>query len=204
MVVALSIAVRAGRVQADGMDEPSSTGLVRIDANPAHIINSFDPDSALGSSIDVLSRMDIDKVFTPHIIQEVQHRSGVHRMFSSSTNIKDDAGNVLVTSYTVLRPDGNWSVMLVNRDENSAHSLKITFVDANTHEASFSGPITFVTFGSEQYVWVNDGPNSHPDPANAPIATTIPATFNTVFALPKASISVLRGKVAGLATAERP
>jgi hypothetical protein len=70
MVVALSIAVRAGRVQADGMDEPSSTGLVRIDANPAHIINSFDPDSALGSSIDVLSRMDIDKVFTPHIIQE--------------------------------------------------------------------------------------------------------------------------------------
>src|SRR5204863_626560 len=70
MVVALSIAVRAGRVQADGMDEPSSTGLVRIDANPAHIINSFDPDSALGSSIDVLSRMDIDKVFTPHIVQE--------------------------------------------------------------------------------------------------------------------------------------
>jgi hypothetical protein len=45
-----------------------SAGLVRVDA--AHVINSFDPDSALGSSIDVLSRMDIDRVFTPHIIQE--------------------------------------------------------------------------------------------------------------------------------------
>src|SRR5207249_10103753 len=45
-------------------------GLVRVDATPGHIITSFDPDSALGSSIDVLSRMDINKVFTPHIVQE--------------------------------------------------------------------------------------------------------------------------------------
>src|SRR5262249_15017965 len=43
-------------------------GTVRVDAS--HVINSFDPDSALGSSIDVLSRMDINAVFTPHIIQE--------------------------------------------------------------------------------------------------------------------------------------
>ncbi len=43
---------------------------VRVDATPGHAINSFDPDSALGSSIDVLSRTDINKVYTPHIIQE--------------------------------------------------------------------------------------------------------------------------------------
>src|SRR6266852_1322216 len=45
-------------------------GTVRVDAAPGHVINSFDPDSALGSSIDVLSRTGIDKVFTPHILQE--------------------------------------------------------------------------------------------------------------------------------------
>jgi len=33
-------------------------------------LNSFDPDQSLGSSIDVLSRSGIDKVYTPHIIQE--------------------------------------------------------------------------------------------------------------------------------------
>src|SRR6266404_9703484 len=43
---------------------------VRIDATPGHAINAFDPDSALGSSIDVLSRTDIDQVYSPHIIQE--------------------------------------------------------------------------------------------------------------------------------------
>src|SRR5438445_3965518 len=45
-------------------------GTVRVDAAPGHVINSFDPDSALGSSIDVLSRTGIDKVYTPHIVQE--------------------------------------------------------------------------------------------------------------------------------------
>src|SRR5205807_821463 len=45
-------------------------GTVRVDAAPGHVINSFDPDSALGSSIDVHSRTGIDKDFTPHIVQE--------------------------------------------------------------------------------------------------------------------------------------
>jgi hypothetical protein len=137
-------------------------------------------------------------------LQWVQHRSGVHRMFASSTDIKDDDGNALVTSYAVLRPDGNWSLLLVNRDENSAHPVKIAFTDRDKREASFSGPVTFVTFGSKQYAWVNDGPNSHPDPDNPPVATTVRATADTAFALPKASVSVLRGKVPSLAIGERP
>jgi hypothetical protein len=57
--------------------------------------------------------------FAAHLInlEWAQHRAGIHRMFPSSTEIKDSEGNVLVTSYTLLRPDGNWSLMLVNRDE---------------------------------------------------------------------------------------
>src|ERR1700687_823739 len=52
----------------DNPGAPSS--IIRVDATPGHVINSFDPDSALGSSIDVLSHDGIDKVYTPHIIQE--------------------------------------------------------------------------------------------------------------------------------------
>jgi len=47
-----------------------SIGTVHIDANPHHVLNSFDPDRALGSSLDVLSRVGIDKVHSPHIVQE--------------------------------------------------------------------------------------------------------------------------------------
>ena len=49
-----------------------------------------------------------------------QHRSGVHQMYRTMTDVKDSEGNDLVTAYALRRPDGNWSVMLVNRDETSA------------------------------------------------------------------------------------
>ena len=133
-------------------------------------------------------------------LEWVQHRGGVHQMFPSSTDITDSAGNALVTSYAVRRPGGSWSLMLVNRDSSHAHTVRVLFQDSQSkRSASFSGPVTSVTWGSEQYVWINDGPNSHPDPDHPPVATLLqgsppPATFT----LPKASITVLRGGVAGL------
>jgi F5/8 type C domain len=139
--------------------------------------------------------------YAAHMInlQWVQHRSGVHRMFPASADIKDADGNVLVTSYAVLRPDGNWSVMLVNRDESNPHTVRVVFEDSSKEQtASFAGPTTVVTFGSAQYVWINDGPNSHADPDGPPLGTVVAANAQTTFTLPKASITVLRGKVPGL------
>src|SRR5438270_9888243 len=60
--IALCMILRHGSAQ--------MAASVHIDTTPAHVINSFDPDSALGSSIDVLSRTGIDKVYTPHIVRE--------------------------------------------------------------------------------------------------------------------------------------
>ena len=138
--------------------------------------------------------------FAAHMInlEWVQHRSGVHQLFSSSTDIKDDRGNVVVTSYAVHRPDGNWSLMLVNRDQSNAHAVRVAFETPRKRQSSFSGPVTMTTFGSGQYVWKDEGPNSHADPDGPPVATTIMGNERTTFTLPKASITVLRGKVAGL------
>ncbi|HUM06764.1 MAG TPA: phosphatase PAP2 family protein [Terriglobales bacterium] len=138
--------------------------------------------------------------FAAHMINNewTQHRSGVHEMFPSSSDIKDEKGNVLVTSYTLRRPDGNWALMLVNRDENRSHSVRIVFETGRRREASFAGPVATVTFGSEQYIWREDGPNSHADPDGPPAASLVAADPETVFVLPKASITVVRGRVAGL------
>jgi hypothetical protein len=136
--------------------------------------------------------------FAAHMINKewVQHRSGAHRLFPSATEIKDSDGNVMVTSYAVYRPDGNWSLMLVNRDETTPHAVQVQFEDAGRKRtAGFEGPVTVVSFGSEQYVWINDGTNSHPDPDHPPVATSVAANATTTFNLPKASITVLRGKV---------
>lgn len=139
--------------------------------------------------------------FAAHMInlEWVEHRSGVHVMYPSSSDIKDANGNLLVTSYAVHRPDGEWSVMLVNRDEKNPHTVRVVFSNASSKkDAFFFGPVTLATWGSEQYVWINDGPNSHADPDHPPVATSLIGKAGTVFTLPKASITVLRGAVAAV------
>ncbi|HJZ66058.1 MAG TPA: discoidin domain-containing protein [Candidatus Acidoferrum sp.] len=136
--------------------------------------------------------------YAAHMInlEWVQHRSGVHQMFPASADLKDGDGNLLVTAYAVHRPDGNWSLMLVNRDENNAHTVRVSLENAKEKRSSFFvGNTSWISFGSDQYVWINDGPNSHPDPNHPPVATTIDANSQTIFTLPKASITILRGKI---------
>ena len=137
--------------------------------------------------------------FAAHMINSewVQHGSGVHVMYPSRTDIKDAEGSLLVTSYAVMRPDGNWSLMLVNRDQNASHGVRVQFEDfAKKRVGHLGGQTDVVHFGAEQYVWVDAGPASHADPDHVPVATSVEANASTEFTLPKASITVLRGKVA--------
>src|SRR5436309_11521869 len=72
IVIAFLVALMSGAASAQsGVNAAGAqAATVHVDATRGHSINSFDPDSALGSSIDVLSRTSIDKVYTPHVLQE--------------------------------------------------------------------------------------------------------------------------------------
>jgi hypothetical protein len=86
--------------------------------------------------------------------------------------------------------------MLVNRDETTPHTVRVAFEDSQTgRTSSFSGPVTLVTFGSEQYVWKPDGAKSYADPDGPPVARTTIGSPTATFTLPKASVTVLRGSV---------
>jgi len=128
----------------------------------------------------------------------VQHRSGMHQMFPTKVNIRDGNGKAPVTSYAVRRPDGNWALMLVNRDEANPHAIRLAFEDSNQRKGFFSGPVAVTTFGREQYEWKNDGPNSHADPDGPMVGFHVNANASTIFTLPTASITVLRGHVEGI------
>ena len=131
------------------------------------------------------------------ITQEwVQPGSGEHRTFPSVSDIQDGAGHTLVTSYALLRPDGEWSVMLVNKDQLNAHSVHILFADTKGKgDRNFAGPVSVVTFGSEQYQWHSNIKGGMADPNGPPVRSTITATASTSFNLAKASVTVMRGKL---------
>jgi hypothetical protein len=126
----------------------------------------------------------------------VKHGAGIHRFYPASSDLTDDAGNVLVTAYAVLRPDGDWSVLLVNKDSANAHAVRIQFAGADaTASQRFSGKISVTTFGAAQYVWHPEGAKSHADPDGPAAVSSLEAMPDTNFLLPRASITVLRGKI---------
>jgi hypothetical protein len=147
-------------------------------------------------------------------LEWAQPGSAEHRVFAAKGDVDDGAGHALVTAYALERPDGLWSLLIVNRDQQNSHSVRISFRDEGAHgAASFLGPVQISTFGREQYHWqpaemrfmahdehageravvVNtkgfadpDGPIQHADEN---------ATRETSYELPAASVTVIRGKI---------
>ncbi len=107
------------------------------------------------------------------------------------------AGHSLVTAYALQRPDTQWSVMLVNRDQENDHKVRIEFADAKAGAGrGFAGPVSVVTFGSAQYQWHPTKQGGFPDPDGPAVKSTVNAGTDTLYELPKASMTVIRGAVA--------
>jgi hypothetical protein len=128
-------------------------------------------------------------------LQWVKHHAGNHRLFPASADLQDRAGHVLITAYPLQQPDGTWSVMVINKDQSNSHDVHLAFDDGSGTLKSFKGPVTLVSFGSEQYVWRSEGKDSHPDPNDPPVSKIITGGANVILTLPKASMNVLRGRL---------
>jgi hypothetical protein len=103
-------------------------------------------------------------------------------------------GNGWIGAYPLLRPDGRWAVLLVNRDLANAHNVQIAFTtDAGT--AYFNGQLTQTIFGAGQYGWVVDGAHSHPMPDGPAAVSQVGSGQGMIYGLPAGSIGVLSGAV---------
>jgi len=132
------------------------------------------------------------------ITQEwAQPGSGAHRVFPAASDVVDGADHTLVTAYALSRPDATWSLLVVNKDQHNPHKVKIRFQKGHEGiESAFTGAVTTLTFGSAQYRWHAKGSAGFADPNSPPVRTTMTAGDDTVFELPAASISVIRGSLA--------
>jgi hypothetical protein len=124
----------------------------------------------------------------------VTHRTGTHHLYAVDVGIEDRAGNALVTSYAVRRPDGHGALLLINKDKDNAHSVRVAF-ESGVGTGHFSGKIRTVTFGSEQYVWHGADASAHAEPNLPPVVSSIDTSAQTVFTLRKASVTVLQGEL---------
>jgi F5/8 type C domain len=127
-------------------------------------------------------------------LEWVQPGSGEHRLFRAAGDLEDPAGHALVTAYATLRPDGQYSLMVVNRDQWNRHKVRIAFHNATANtDRFFAGQVAVTTFGRAQYQWHPDPKGGSADPDGPAVKTSIDASADTWFDLPEASMSVLRG-----------
>ncbi len=142
----------------------------------------------------------ISQYFAAQLITQewVQPQDAEHLLFSAESDIKDADGHVLVTAYPVLRPDGQWSVLLVNKDYDNAHPVHLVFHDSEENSDDvFEGPVAMITFGKEQYQWHSARKQGHADPDGPAARSTLSGGAGAMYTLPAASVTVLRGKTAG-------
>ncbi|MGD0190656.1 MAG: discoidin domain-containing protein [Rhizomicrobium sp.] len=116
--------------------------------------------------------------------------NGIHTLYPAL--IAD--GPSWVTAYPLARPDGLWSVLLVNRDFTNAHSVTLQFNTASGTQW-FSGSVTQTQFGPDQYAWIANGRHSHPDPDGPQSVTTVPGGAGGTYPLPPGCLTVLTGTV---------
>jgi len=96
--------------------------------------------------------------------------------------------------------------MLVNKDHDNDHSVKVIFADPTAKQRVFAGSVARVVFGPAEYQWHPDpgapegtrrrAQSGHADPDGPASKSTVTASgADTLYQLPKSSIVVLRGKL---------
>lgn len=144
----------------------------------------------------------------------VQPGHGEHQVFAAASDIEDGAGHALLTAYAIERPDRQWALLAVNRDQQNAHKVRIRF-EAGRDSVTFTGLVEVSTFGSEQYKWhpaqtrfmAHAEESGKPtivvtnkgwaDPDGPILKKKITASAETLYELPAASVVVIRGNVGG-------
>jgi hypothetical protein len=154
----------------------------------------------------------LPQFFTSQLINhDWLQADGANQLFPAASDLNDGAGHSLVTAYAVKRPDGQWSVMLINKDQENDHRVRVEFTGSSNSHAQFSGPVTESVFGRAQYRWEppSRGFNAHlPESLSAPSQiyhgghadpdgpiVRQQAPGNSDFELPAASVVVLRGRL---------
>lgn len=123
-----------------------------------------------------------------------------HLLYKAAGDLRDSEGHILLTAYALHRPDGQWSLLLINKDYDHPHPVRVVFHDSNAgRDMSFAGQVSVITFGKQQYQWHSNRKKGYADPDGPPKASTLQARPDASYDLPPASVTVLRGAVSASA-----
>jgi len=81
-----------------------------------------------------------------------------HQLYRASVSGDDP----LLAAYPVRRPDGRWSVLLLNKDTQRARTVQLRLAPEGGAATAIPGPLEIWQYGPAQYAWKSDGVKGHP------------------------------------------
>lgn len=119
----------------------------------------------------------------------------VHEIYPATSNVHNTHGEELITAYAVHRPDGQWSLLLINKDPQRAYETSMVFSGISKISGVFKGPIDVFQYSSLQYVLGGSAAKPYPVKADQPEHRVVPSRFPkaTQITLPPYSLTVIRG-----------
>ena len=117
-----------------------------------------------------------------------------HEIYPAVSNIRNQKREELVTAYALLRPDGLWSVLLINKDPATTQRVRLQFHNESARTTTtFNGRVDLYQFSGAQYQLNDDRENPFPIKAEPPEHRVIESAQTASFELPAYSLTVIRG-----------
>ena len=117
----------------------------------------------------------------------------VHEIYPASADVRGVNGNELITAYAVHRPDGLWSVLLINKDSKRAFPLTLVIKSSDGSKKGFVGAADVYQYSPRQYALGGSGMRSYPIRADEPEHRL--TNDASPVSLPPYSLTVMRGKL---------
>jgi hypothetical protein len=112
---------------------------------------------------------------------------GAHRLYTAHSDARDADNNELVRAYPVRRPDGRWSVLILNVDPDHAQDARLLLHDGTPLSAA-----EVWQFSEAQYKWHADKADGYPE-LTRPAERVAPGAGGTI-SLPPWSLTVVLGQ----------
>lgn len=119
-----------------------------------------------------------------------------HELYVAESDVRNGNRDQIVTAYAVRRPDGFWSVLLINRDASRTFDAKIVLKNIASGSAeSFGGALDLYQFSGRQYQLSGTAKDPQPFKSQPPEHLSLqPSSSPASILLPPRSLTVVRGK----------
>lgn len=94
-------------------------------------------------------------------------------IYPVKTDIENKEKQPLITAYAILKPDGKWSLMLINKDPLKNWNVNVDVQNPVSNTSTRFQPTQLIQYSKQQYHWVNKGSKGHPSLSLPPVVKKI-------------------------------